>query len=86
MKQEEIEVKRRLIQNSSVLAATDEKSDGYNEAYDNLKDNFDYAMDGFEKLSRDGKEGERTAIQYMLELNAAIEAAIGHIAGTITKQ
>lgn len=68
-----------------ILAANEERSEGYEEAYSSLKDNFDYALDGFDKLSRDGKEGERTAMQYMLELNSAVEKAIQAIAGTITE-
>lgn len=68
-----------------VLAATAERSDGYAEAQDSLEANFDYAMDGFEKLARDGKDGERTAIQLMLELNSAVESVVQKIAATITE-
>lgn len=31
-----------------ITAASSERSDGYTEAVDDLEDNFDYALDGFE--------------------------------------
>ena len=76
---------KRTFTKKPVLAATAERSDGYNEAQDSLESNFSYAVEGFEKLARDGKEGERTAIQLMLELNSAVESVIQKIAGTITQ-
>ena len=77
---------KRTFTKKPVLAATAERSDGYNEAQDSLQANFDYAMDGFEKLARDGKDGEREAMQLMLELNSAIDTVIQNIANTITEQ
>ena len=74
---------RRKFVKRPVLAATADHSDGYNEAADNLQANFDYAVDGFEKLSRDGKDGERLAMQLMLQLNSAIDDIISDIAGNI---
>lgn len=68
-----------------VLAATAERSEGYKEVQDSLDANFEYAMDGFEKLARDGKAGEKAAMQLMLELNSAIESVIQNIANTITE-
>ena len=68
-----------------ICAATTDHSDGYNEASDNVEANFDYAMDGFDKLSRSGKEGEQQATQLMLELNTAVESVIQKIAETIRK-
>lgn len=76
---------KRTFTKQPVLAATAEHSDGYNEAQDRLQANFDYAMDGFEKLAMDGKDGEQQALQLMLELNDAVESAIQHIAGTIVE-
>ena len=66
-----------------IIAANQEKSDGYTEAYDNCKDNFDYALDGCDKLSRDSKDGERLATQLLLELNAGIDAVLSKIASNI---
>lgn len=77
-------MKRKFTKNP-VLAATAERSDGYNEAQDTLQGNFDYAMDGFEKLAREGKEGEHEAMQLMLELNSAVESVIQSIASTIVE-
>lgn len=76
---------KRTFTKKPVLAATGERSDGYNEALESVEGNFDYAMEGFEKLARDGKEGERAAMQLMLELNSAIEGVIQKIANTITQ-
>lgn len=76
---------RRSFTTKPVIAATDDRSDGYNEANDNLQANFDYAMDGFDKLARDGKEGEQKSIQLMLELNNAIESVIESIASTVVE-
>lgn len=76
-------MKRRFI-TKPILAATAERSDGYNEAQESLEGNFDYAIEGFEKLARDGKEGERIATQLMLELNSSVESIVQKIASTIT--
>lgn len=76
---------KRSFTMKPVLAATDERSDGYTEASDNLQANFDYAMDGFDKLARDGKEGEQTAIQLMIELNNAVDSIIGSIASNVAE-
>ena len=76
---------KRKFTKKPVLAASADRSDGYNEAQDTLQGNFDYAMDGFEKLAREGKEGEHEAMQLMLELNSAVESIIQSIASTIVK-
>ena len=76
---------QRKFTKSPINAATDDRSDGYNEASDNIQDNFDYAVDGFDKLARNGKDGEQAALQLMLELNEAIESVISKIASTLTE-
>ena len=76
---------KRTFTKKPVLAATAERSEGNTEVQDSLDANFEYAMDGFEKLARDGKDGEKAAMQLMLELNNAIESVIQNIANTITE-
>ena len=76
---------KRTFTKKPVLAATAERSEGYTEVQDSLDANFEYAMDGFEKLARDGKDGEKAAMQLMLELNNSIESVIQNIANTITE-
>lgn len=68
-----------------ILAATSEQSEQYNEIYDALKANFDYAMDGFEKLGRDSRSSEEAAVELMTRLNDAVEMCIQEIANNITE-
>src|SRR5574343_69834 len=66
-----------------VYGATVEHSSGYDEAKEVVSNNFDYAMEGFEKIARDSKEGDRASTQMMLELNSAIESIVQKIANII---
>lgn len=59
--------------------------EAFDESIDNLGANFDYLVDGLEKLSRDGGEGQSQALQLVLEANTAIEGIIQKIASAITQ-
>lgn len=61
---------------------------GENEALDNaissLKDDFDYAVSGLEKLGRDGANASNQALAIAETLNSNIQAAIDQIANSVT--
>lgn len=86
-------MKRRIISsnddvNISPVKAAEGQTKGqeaFEEALDNVQDNFDYAIDGLDKLSRDGGEGQSLALQLALELNSAVDAIIQKIAGNIVQ-
>ena len=63
----------------SITAAEDADS-ALDDAIDELKANFDYAVDGFDKLARNGKEGQNKANQILLQLAEAVENANKQIA------
>lgn len=60
-------------------------AEAFEEAIGNLEENFDYVVQGLEKLSRDGGEGQSQALQLVLECNSAIESITQKIAAVITE-
>ena len=74
-------MKRRII----TAAESSKGQEALDEALSNLNDNFDYVVDGIEKLSRDGSEGQNQALQLALEMNSAVESVTKKIASAITK-
>ncbi len=69
-----------------IILAADDKSDSYVEAMDQMKADFDYAVDGLDKLSRDSKEGERKAIGLMADLTSYINKAISEISNSMQSE
>lgn len=67
----------------SITAAEDVDS-ALEDAIDELKANFDYAIDGFDKLARNGKEGQNKANQILLQLAEAVENANKQVASAIS--
>lgn len=59
--------------------------EAFEEAIENLQDNFDYVVQGLEKLSREGGEGQSQALQLVLECNSAVESITQKIAAVITE-
>ena len=70
----------------SVTAAegSTKSEEAFDEAIDNLEADFDYVIDGLDKLSRDGGEGQSQALQLALEMSSAIQSITDKIASAIT--
>lgn len=68
-----------------IKAASQETSEAFNNALDNLKDDIDYVIDGFEAISRQGKEGENAALQLILQMNESVSAMMKDIADKIAQ-
>lgn len=77
----------RVMRKKTVNAAEGQSKgqEAFDESIDNLQSNFDYVVEGLEKLSRDGGEGQSQALQIVLEANTAIEGIIQKIAAVITQ-
>lgn len=82
-------MKRRILnsQNKPVTAAADStaSTEAFEESMENLSDNFDYVMDGLDKLAREGKEGQNQAMQLALELDSYVEAITKKIAEAVAQ-
>lgn len=69
--------------NLSSIQAADEGDTRVEDAMSNLKDDFDYALDGFDKLVRNGNVAE--ALSIMNTLSDAMNSAIEESAALITQ-
>ena len=78
---------RRTFTKLPVTAAEGQSKgqEAFDEAVDNLEANFDYLIDGLDKLSRDGGEGQSQALQLVLQANESVENIIQQIATAITQ-
>lgn len=64
-----------------IAASSSERSELFDTTKSNLEDNFAYALDGIDKIARDGQE--KLAVEIMNELNAAVESATSRIADAV---
>lgn len=64
-------------------AGTTKGQEAFEEAISNLEENFEFVIQGLEKLSREGGEGPSQSLQLVLECNSAIEQITQKIAGVI---
>ncbi|MCM1223254.1 MAG: hypothetical protein NC548_53260 [Lachnospiraceae bacterium] len=64
-----------------IMAAEEKEDTRVQDMSDGLKDDFDYALDGFDKMVRNGKVAEALSIMTTLSdaLNAAISATAAEI-------
>lgn len=75
---------KRMIYSSTRPINAAEENEVLDDAIAELKANFDYVVEGFEKLGREGKDGQNRAQQILLELSAAIENAVAGVAQSFT--
>lgn len=73
---------KKLLSNVYSAADIDENLESN---IDDLKDNFDYAIDGITKLAKNGKETTNKATQILLQLSEGVENANKQIADIITE-
>jgi len=66
------------------IRAADEPS-ALDDCLDNLKDDFDYVMDGLDKLSRTGGDSAKAALSIALSLSDTIENHIEQVSSQILK-
>lgn len=81
-------MKRRILSSASTSRFTKkpihaaEQSKGqeaFDEAMDNLQDDFDFLLDGLEKMVRDGGDGQSQALQIVLEASQAVNSIIDKV-------
>jgi len=82
---------KRVIRSSveavrkSVKAAENETiDDRLDQALSDLKDDFDYAISGLEKLGRDGANSSNDALAIAETLSNSIQSTIDQIAGAVS--
>lgn len=69
----------------SVKAAENETiDDRLDQALSDLKDDFDYAISGLEKLGRDGANSSNDALAIAETLGNSIQSTIDQIAGAVS--
>lgn len=71
--------------NSKPVEAADGNTDTrLNDALADLKDDFDYAVSGLEKLGRDGADANNSALAIAETLSNNIQATIDQIANAVS--
>lgn len=68
---------------ASASSGSTKGQEAFEEAVANLEDNFEYVIQGLEKLSREGGDGPSQSLQLVLECNSAIEQVTQKIASVI---
>lgn len=67
----------------TISAASKETSEAFESIKNEVEDNFNYLLEGFEKLARDGQE--KVAMDIMTSLNTAVEDAIAKVASAVAQ-
>lgn len=75
---------KKLILSSTKIEAKTDLDENLQLQIDDVKDNFDYAIDGIVKISKESKDGLNKANQIILKLAEGIEAANKQVAGAIS--
>lgn len=75
---------KRLIISSTKIEAKTDLDENLQLQIDDVKDNFDYAIDGIVKISKESKDGLNKANQIILKLAEAVESQNREIAGAIS--
>lgn len=73
---------KRVIK-QSIMSATEDGNDALDEALSNLKDDFDYALSGIEKLGRSGAQSANDALVIAEKLSDAINNILSEIANSV---
>lgn len=66
-----------------VKAAEDKTAEALETSLDNLNEDFDYILDGFDKLARMGKESQDVAMQLALQLSGSLQETVKQIAAKL---
>lgn len=75
---------KRVLRQSVTAAADDAGNEALDNAISVLKDDFDYAISGLEKLGRDGANAGNQALAIAETLGNNIQSAIDQIANSVT--
>lgn len=75
---------KKLILSSTKIEAKIDLDENLQLQIDDVKDNFDYAIDGIVKISKESKDGLNKANQIILKLAEGVEAANKQVAGAIS--
>lgn len=75
---------KKLILSSTKIEAKTDLDENLQLQIDDVKDNFDYAIDGIVKISKESKDGLNKANQIILKLAEGVEAANKQVASAIS--
>lgn len=75
---------KKLILSSTKIEAKTDLDENLQLQIDDVQDNFDYAIDGIVKISKESKDGLNKANQIILKLAEAVESQNKEIADAIS--
>lgn len=67
-------------------ASNDEVNQYFVDAIDKAEDNFDYLVDGLNRLQRDGKDRDESVVQVIVDLNTQLDALTSRVADIISEE
>jgi len=76
-------VKRRPVTANTVTVTAAKEDSALDNALDDISANFDYIMDGFLKLQREGATQEKEALSIALELSSMIDSIGNKVAQAV---
>lgn len=74
----------QAVRNTVNAAEGETMDDRLDQALSDLKDDFDYAISGLEKLGRDGANSSNDALAIAETLSNSIQSTIDQIAGAVS--
>ena len=76
---------KRKITSSKVLVTAAENESAFDDIVSNIKDDFDYIVEGLETLNRRGTDSAKQAMSIAATISSDLEGYIANIAESITK-
>ena len=78
-------MKLRKITSSKVPVTAAENESAFDDIVSNIKDDFDYIVEGLETLNRRGTDSSKQAMSIAATISSELEGYIANIAESITK-
>lgn len=76
---------KRKITSSKVPVTSAENESAFDDIVSNIKDDFDYIVEGLETLNRRGTDSAKQAMSIAATISSDLEGYIANIAESITK-
>lgn len=76
---------KRKITSSNIPVTAAENESAFDDIVSNIKDDFDYIVEGLETLNRRGTDSSKQAMSIAATISSDLEGYIANIAESITK-